>query len=200
LLTLKSERVLEHAQQRKHDDQAERNAQQPQQDRHIRPPLTSSGAAITPDAKGGSDIFAVASRQPRWKKPIPLHWRPVRDAVPQARSRVFTALDAASQNRDPQLPKRTMSCFVYILASGRNGTLYTGVTSDPARRIAEHKSGAVPGFTRAYGVKRLVYIEKHASVLDARAREHSLKRWRRAWKIKLIESMNPNWDDLSDKL
>jgi putative endonuclease len=93
-----------------------------------------------------------------------------------------------------------MACFVYILASGRNGTLYVGVTTDPARRIAEHKSGAVPGFTRAHGVTQLVYIEEYPTVLEARAREHSLKRWRRAWKIKLIESNNPNWDDLSDKL
>jgi putative endonuclease len=93
-----------------------------------------------------------------------------------------------------------MPCFVYILASRRNGTLYVGVTSDPARRVAEHKSGAVPGFTRAHGVDRLVYLEEYPSVLEARAREHSLKRWRRAWKVKLIESINPDWDDLSDKL
>jgi putative endonuclease len=90
--------------------------------------------------------------------------------------------------------------FVYILASGHNGTLYVGVTVDPTRRMAEHKSGVVPGFTRAYNVTKLVYIEEYATVLEARAREHSVKRWRRAWKIKLIESINPNWDDLSDKL
>ena len=94
----------------------------------------------------------------------------------------------------------TMPCFVYILASGRNGTLYVGVTNDPARRLAEHQSGAVPGFTRAYGVGKLVYIEEYSTILEARAREHSLKRWRRAWKIKLIESINPDWDDLSGKL
>jgi len=93
-----------------------------------------------------------------------------------------------------------MTCFVYILASGRNGTLYVGVTNNAARRMSEHKSGAVPGFTRTHNVTRLVYIEEHASVLEARAREHSLKRWRGAWKIKLIESINPNWDDLSDQL
>jgi len=93
-----------------------------------------------------------------------------------------------------------MTCFVYILASGRNGTLYVGVTSKPSRRMTEHKSGAVPGFTRANGVDRRVYIEVYTTVRDARAREHSLKRWRRAWKIELIETINPNWDDLSDKL
>lgn len=93
-----------------------------------------------------------------------------------------------------------MACFVYILASGRNGTLYVGVANNPSRRMTEHKSGSVPGFTRAYRVDKLVYLEEHASVLDARAREHSLKRWRRAWKIQLIESLNPNWDDLSGEL
>ena len=93
-----------------------------------------------------------------------------------------------------------MAAFVYILASGRNGTFYVGVTTDPARRLSEHKSGAVPGFTRAYGVDKLVYIETYPTILEARAREHSLKRWRRVWKIKLIESINPNWDDLSAKL
>jgi putative endonuclease len=66
--------------------------------------------------------------------------------------------------------------------------------------MTEHKSGTVPGFTRTYQVNTLVYLEEHASVLDARAREHSLKRWRRAWKIQLIESLNPNWDDLSGEL
>jgi putative endonuclease len=93
-----------------------------------------------------------------------------------------------------------MAAFVYILATGSNGTLYVGVTNSPARRLSEHKSGAVPGFTCAYGVDKLVYIEEYPTILEARDREHSLKRWRRAWKIKLIESMNPNWDDLSEKL
>ncbi len=93
-----------------------------------------------------------------------------------------------------------MPAFVYILASGRNGTLYVGVTNNPARRMAEHKSGIVPGFTRRYGIDRLVYLEEYASILDVRAREHSLKRWRRAWKIKLIESLNPDWHDLSNEL
>jgi len=92
------------------------------------------------------------------------------------------------------------SFFVYILASKRNGTLYVGVTNNLARRILEHKSKLVPGFTRKYGVDLLVYFEVFDSVLEARAREHSMKRWRRAWKIKLIEEANPNWDDLTDQL
>ena len=91
-------------------------------------------------------------------------------------------------------------CFVYILASKRNGTLYVGVSNDLARRISEHKAKRVPGFTQKYGVDRLVYFEVFDSVLEARAREHSLKRWRRAWKIALIERLNPDWRDLSNQI
>jgi len=90
--------------------------------------------------------------------------------------------------------------FVYILASKRNGTLYVGVTNNLARRIAEHKAKLVPGFTRKYGVDLLVYFEAFDSILEARAREHAMKRWRRAWKIELIETLNPDWQDLADQL
>jgi putative endonuclease len=92
------------------------------------------------------------------------------------------------------------SFFVYILASKKNGTLYVGVTNDLARRINEHKAKLVPGLTRQQSVDRLVYFETFESVLEARAREHVLKRWRRAWKIALIEKLNPDWKDLSDQL
>jgi len=84
-----------------------------------------------------------------------------------------------------------ISFFVYILANQKNGTLYVGVTNNLARRIAEHKAKLVPGFTRKYGVDRLVYLEAFESILEARAREHALKRWRRAWKIALIEELIP---------
>ena len=94
----------------------------------------------------------------------------------------------------------TGSYFVYILASRRNGTLYVGVTNDLVRRIGEHKSKLVPGFTRKYSVDKLVYFEEYASILEARARERALKRWDRAWKLALIEEMNPQWRDLSDEL
>src|SRR5262249_51397793 len=92
------------------------------------------------------------------------------------------------------------SFFVYILASKKNGTLYVGVTNNLARRVAEHKARLVPGFTQKYGVDRLVYFEAFGSILEARAREHLLKRWRRAWKIALIEELNPDWRDLSDQI
>jgi putative endonuclease len=90
--------------------------------------------------------------------------------------------------------------YVYILASKRNGTLYVGVTNDLARRISEHKAKLVPGFTRQYGITLLVYFETYDSILEARAREHAMKRWRRAWKIELIEKLNPEWRDLSGQL
>ncbi len=90
--------------------------------------------------------------------------------------------------------------FVYLLASRRNGTLYIGVTNDLGRRMNEHKAKLVPGFTRKYGVDKLVYVEEYASILEARAREHTLKSWRRAWKIQLIEKLNPTWQDFSDQL
>ena len=90
--------------------------------------------------------------------------------------------------------------FVYILASKRNGTLYIGVPNQLARRLSEHKAKLVPGFTRKYDVDQLVYFETFDSILEARAREHSLKRWRRAWKIALIEKLNPHWRDLTDEL
>ena len=85
---------------------------------------------------------------------------------------------------------------VYILASRRNGTLYSGITSDLVRRMEQHKSLAVPGFTRKYNVTTLVYVERYADVNAAIAREKQLKGWNRAWKLKLIERSNPTWADL----
>jgi putative endonuclease len=90
--------------------------------------------------------------------------------------------------------------FVYILASRYRGTLYVGVTNDLSRRTGEHKGGLVPGFTKQYKVDKLVYFEQFGSILEARARERTLKRWRREWKFKLIESINPTWRDLTPDL
>ena len=84
---------------------------------------------------------------------------------------------------------------VYILASRRNGTLYIGVTSDLARRVWQHRSGAVSGFVRNY-VHRLVYVEFHETMADAILREKRMKKWRRKWKLELIEHHNPQWCDL----
>jgi putative endonuclease len=86
------------------------------------------------------------------------------------------------------------------MASHRNGTLYVGVTNDLARRVSEHRNGVGATFTRRYDVKRLVWYERHADVGEAIAREKQLKKWERAWKLELIEAMNPDWPDLYETL
>ncbi|TNE27914.1 MAG: GIY-YIG nuclease family protein [Alphaproteobacteria bacterium] len=88
---------------------------------------------------------------------------------------------------------------VYLLASRRNGTLYVGVTSDLIGRIHKHREGLLSGFTRDYGVKRLVWFEPHATMEDAIVREKRIKKWNRAWKLELIEKSNPGWRDLAEE-
>jgi len=90
--------------------------------------------------------------------------------------------------------------YVYIMATKRNGTLYVGVTNELARRVDEHRRGMVSGFTKRYGVHRFVYYEEHRDVKEAIEREKRIKKWRRAWKMNLIEDMNPQWRDLSADL
>lgn len=90
--------------------------------------------------------------------------------------------------------------YVYILASKRNGTLYTGVTSNLIQRVWQHKEGVVEGFTKEHGVKTLVYYEVHATAESAITREKRLKEWQRSWKIELIEKDNPQWKDLYEEL
>ncbi|HTH18210.1 MAG TPA: GIY-YIG nuclease family protein [Magnetospirillum sp.] len=89
---------------------------------------------------------------------------------------------------------------VYILANGRNGTLYIGVTNDLARRVSEHKLDAVEGFTKRYGVHTLVYAEFHDTMPLAIEREKQMKKWRRGWKIELIEKSNPDRRDLYEDI
>jgi putative endonuclease len=88
-----------------------------------------------------------------------------------------------------------MTYYVYILASRKYGTLYLGVTNDLIRRVYQHKSKVVDGFTSRYGVDRLVWFEAHDDPVSAIAREKDLKKWRRDWKIRLIEKDNPDWLD-----
>ncbi|HWR81892.1 MAG TPA: GIY-YIG nuclease family protein [Candidatus Deferrimicrobium sp.] len=90
--------------------------------------------------------------------------------------------------------------YVYILASKRNGTLYVGVTSDLVRRVHEHKHDISDGFTKKYQVHHLVYFEDHDDIRYAIEREKQLKRWKRKWKLELIEQVNPGWEDLYDKI
>lgn len=87
--------------------------------------------------------------------------------------------------------------FVYILASGRHGTLYVGVTSDLLARLHQHREGLIKGFTSRYGINRLVHFETFDDMRSAIAREKQLKKWRRDWKLNLIEDSNPGWVDLA---
>uniref|UniRef100_E6VJL0 Excinuclease ABC C subunit domain protein n=2 Tax=Rhodopseudomonas TaxID=1073 RepID=E6VJL0_RHOPX len=94
-----------------------------------------------------------------------------------------------------------MGCgYVYFLTNRPNGILYIGVTSDFVRRVHEHRTGAVAGFTKRYGLKRLVYFEICDDIRTAIQREHNIKHWSRTWKVRLILATNPHWDDLYDSL
>ncbi len=90
--------------------------------------------------------------------------------------------------------------WVYIMTNRPNGTLYVGVTSDLPRRAWEHRESVADGFTKRYGLKRLVFAEQHEDISSAIQREKNIKHWPRSWKIRLIKSQNPNWDDLYDRL
>ena len=93
-----------------------------------------------------------------------------------------------------------MAAYVYIMASRRNGTLYTGVTNNLVRRAWEHCEGVVPGFAKSYGCKSLAWFESHDEIAEAIRREQSIKRYYRQWKINLIEAGNPEWSDLYDDI
>ena len=90
--------------------------------------------------------------------------------------------------------------FVYVMANRRNGTLYIGVTSDLPKRIWEHRNDLIGGFTRRYGCHRLVWYDACGGIEHARQRELQMKEWKRAWKIREIEGLNPEWEDLFDRL
>ena len=90
--------------------------------------------------------------------------------------------------------------WLYLLANKRNGTLYLGVTSDLVQRVWQHRIGAIPGFTRRYGCELLVWSEYFPNLHDARKREAQMKKWKRAWKIELIEKTNPQWRDLWEEI
>ena len=90
--------------------------------------------------------------------------------------------------------------FVYIMASGRNGTIYIGSTSDLPKRVYEHREGLIEGFTKKHGCKLLVWFESYDDLQEARATELRMKNWNRQWKLKRIERMNPDWRDLWDEI
>lgn len=92
------------------------------------------------------------------------------------------------------------AAYVYIMTNRPYGTLYVGVTSDLVKRVRQHKEGFVDAFTKTHGLRRLVWYEQHASMIEAITREKRIKRWHGDWKVNLIQSMNPAWDDLYDKV
>jgi putative endonuclease len=113
---------------------------------------------------------------------------------------VFPAYAGIHRSNRGKMADHSKNPAVYILSNRKNGTLYIGVTSDLIKRIYEHRTHAVEGFTKRYGVERLVYYELHSSMEEAILREKRLKKWRRKWKVELIESFNPEWEDLYNTL
>ena len=97
-------------------------------------------------------------------------------------------------------PSQMRGGWIYIMTNRPNGTLYTGVTNNLARRVFEHREGLLEGFTKSYGLKRLVYYERYENISDAIQREKNIKHWPRAWKARLILDMNPGWRDLCGDL
>jgi putative endonuclease len=93
-----------------------------------------------------------------------------------------------------------MAFYVYILASKRNGTVYVGMTDDLVKRVWQHRNNIIPGFTKQYGVKSLVWYEAHESRESAFTRERQIKKWNRDWKLKLVEQTNPTWRDCYDEI
>ena len=93
-----------------------------------------------------------------------------------------------------------MAYYVYILASRKDGATYVGITNDLVRRVYEHRTKAVRGFASKYNISRLVWFEVYDDPISAISREKELKKWKRSWKIRLIESQNPNWDDLYESI
>ena len=91
-------------------------------------------------------------------------------------------------------------CYVYIMVSKRNGTLYVGVTDDLVRRVWQHKQGLVEGFSKRYGCKLLVWYDSTGDITAAIQREKQIKEWKRRWKLRIIEEANPNWNDLYDSI
>jgi putative endonuclease len=97
------------------------------------------------------------------------------------------------------MERRPFIC-VYMMTNKRHGTLYIGVTSDLITRVIQHRDGAIPGFTATYGLGRLVWYEQHQTIVGAIQREKSLKKYKRDWKLNLIERANPHWNDLLEEL
>jgi putative endonuclease len=130
-------------------------------------------------------------------------WRPNKTWMPGPRPGM-TFLCVAEHDASAHGPKpchnQRMGGWVYIMANRRNGILYVGVTSDLPGRAYQHREGLLAGFTKRYGLKMLVYYEQHDDIRAAIQREKNIKHWSRAWKVRLIHAMNPEWKDLYETL
>jgi putative endonuclease len=115
---------------------------------------------------------------------------------PAVMAGLVPAIHVWLQWRMPYFRRRRMGAWVYIMTNRRNGTLYIGVTSNLPRRVWEHREGVVDGFTKEYGLKVLVWYDHFDRISDAIQREKTMKHWPRAWKVRLIHAMNPDWEDL----
>jgi putative endonuclease len=109
-------------------------------------------------------------------------------------------VSSLAATRDPENCMSDKRYYIYILSNQKNGTLYIGVTSNLIRRIREHKERKVEGFTKKYNIDKLIYYEVYGEVGMALYREKQLKKWKREWKLELIEKENPSWNDLSGSL
>ncbi len=128
--------------------------------------------------------------------PKGFHTRCIQGEFQRRRSRTFACREIRDDTQGGIEHNANMSYWVYILASRRHGALYVGVTSDLERRIAQHREKRFSGFTATYNIARLVYAQGFGEVTQAIAFEKRLKRWRRDWKVRLIEADNPHWEDL----
>jgi putative endonuclease len=121
---------------------------------------------------------------------------------PARQQLIFCFASSAHRSLNPTMLRRYLemsmdkSSYVYILASGLNGTIYVGVTSDLVKRVWQHREGLADGFTKQYGIKKLVWYEIHTEIAEAIRREKQIKKWDRNWKIELIQQTNPRWRDL----
>lgn len=131
------------------------------------------------------------------REPLPL-WANLCTQVSASSKTLSTPRCHPREGGDPTNGTASMNYYVYIVCSQKNGTLYIGVTNDITRRIYEHKNKMVSGFTEKYGIDKLVYMETYTDIKEAIQREKRLKKWNRAWKIRLIKETNPEWKDLSE--
>jgi putative endonuclease len=127
-------------------------------------------------------------------------WAGLEERVVVSRSCATASWPGLARPSMASIIERMRGGWLYMMTNRPNGTLYTGVTSNISRRAWEHREGLIEGFTKRYGLKRLIYMERYEDIRDAIQREKTIKHYPRAWKVRLILEMNPEWNDLYDTL